>query len=109
MATILREAKVWAKDRPADKPRASSDLTPEEMSRVRICLRFLVCRFGTIAKLANAMGANAWTVRYAMSKRGHPSAGIALRAARAAGVPLEDVLAGRWPVEGACPHCGRGP
>lgn len=29
------------------------------------------------------------------------------RAARLAGVPVEDVLAGRWPVEGACPHCGR--
>jgi hypothetical protein len=30
-----------------------------------------------------------------------------LRASRLAGVPMETILAGEWPQEGACPHCGR--
>jgi hypothetical protein len=104
---ILREPRVWAKPRPTDKPRQSSDLTPDEQANVKAAIRFLALRFGTFAKLAEAMGAKRGTVLYATSKGSGVSAGIALRAARAAGVPLEDVLGGAWPKVGACPRCGR--
>ena len=109
MATILRSRVAWTKPRPPTETRRSSDLTPEEQANAKAALRFLAKRHGTIAKLAEAMGAKPRTVKYALERRGRVSAGLALRAARVAGVPLEDVLAGRWPVTGTCPHCGRGP
>jgi hypothetical protein len=76
---------------------------------VKVALRFLMKRHGTVLELAKAMGANrgTGTVLAALAKRGAVSAGIALRAARVAAVPLEDVLSGAWPPAGACPHCGR--
>ncbi|MDP8999889.1 MAG: hypothetical protein M3O46_07235, partial [Myxococcota bacterium] len=95
---ILREAKVWAKPRPKTERRTSSDLTPEEQTNVRTAIRFLVKRFGTYGKLAEAMGAKKRTVVYAAGKRGHVSAGVALRTARAGGVALEEMLSGRWPL-----------
>ena len=105
---ILREVKTWRRERPATETRRSSDLTPEEQANARRAILFLVKRHGTVAVLAQAMGANFGTVKSAVKTRGRVSAGIALRAARAAGVPLEDVLSGRWPVDGECPYCGRG-
>jgi hypothetical protein len=82
-------------------------MTPEEQEATRVAIRFLAKRFGSFKKLSTSMRANVATVELAASKRGTVSAGIALRVARAAGVPLEDVLAGRFPAKGACPHCGR--
>lgn len=104
---VLAQRVSW---RLAKPPRAvgSADLSPEEQERARVAIRFLVKRFGTWGKLAAAMKANVQTVRFAVSARGAVSAGVALRAARAAGVPLEDVLSGAWPSATACPHCGRG-
>ena len=104
---ILREPKAWAKARDPKATRRSSDLTPEEQANAMAALRFLAKRHGTIAKLAEAMGAKRATLIRAMGKRGGVSAGIALRASRVAGVPLDDVLRGAWPPAGACPYCGR--
>jgi hypothetical protein len=56
--------------------------------------------------LALALKTNAATLRNYGSKK-PPSASVAIRAARLANVSLEDVLASRWPVAGACPHCGK--
>jgi len=36
-----------------------------------------------------------------------PSIALAYRIARMAGVAFDDVTAGRYPVRGPCPHCGR--
>jgi hypothetical protein len=33
---------------------------------------------------------------------------MALRVARLAGVPIDDVLAGKFPPAGTCPYCGNG-
>jgi hypothetical protein len=108
MATILRSRVAWAKPRDPTATRRSYDLTPEERTNASAAIRFLAKRHGTVGKLTLAMGAKRRTVLAAMSRRRCAvSAGLALRAARVAGVPLEDVLAGRWPVAGACPHCGR--
>jgi hypothetical protein len=107
MATILRSRVAWAKPREQAETRTSSDLTPTEQANVKAALHFLAKRFGTFRALAEAMGSKRKTVMYAAMKKAGVSAGIALRAARAAGVPLEDLLSGAWPSAGACPHCGR--
>ena len=104
---VLKERVSWAKPRAATERRTSSDLTPEEQANVRTAIRFLAKRHGSYRKLSEAMGAKVATVQLAGSKRGAVSAGVALRVARASGAPLEDVLAGRWPIAGACPFCGR--
>lgn len=84
------------------------ELTEDERQCVKAALVFLRRRYGTWTALAKAMGIKRATVLYAAGKRGSVSAGVALRAARAAAVPLEDVLSGAWPKPGMCPYCGRG-
>jgi hypothetical protein len=37
------------------------------------------------------------------------SASMVVRVAKIAEVGVDDVLAGKYPVPGTCPHCGRGP
>jgi hypothetical protein len=101
---ILRERVAWSRPKAPRGP----DLSPEERQRVKVALAFLLVRFGKQKALADAMGLKKATVAYAASKRGGVTAGVALRAARAAGVPLEDILSGAWPKPGMCPHCGRG-
>ena|ERR1700733_3272533 len=103
---ILREAKVWRRERPANLTRRSSDLTPDEQANVRKALRFLAVRLGSWPALGKAMRSNASTL-WSVAHKQPVSAGIALRAARVAEVAVEEVLGGRWPVEGMCPRCGR--
>jgi transcriptional regulator with XRE-family HTH domain len=101
---VLREAKTWSRP----KARWGPDLSPEEVAHVKAALAFLRIRHGSLRALAGAMGVKVATVSYAACKKGGVSAGLALRAARAAGVPVEEMLAGRYPPPGVCPHCGRG-
>lgn len=87
--------------------RRSTDLAPDEQRHVRTALRFLVARLGGRAKLASALRLAVSTVDdacYSASRR--PSSAMAIRAARVAGVSVEDVLDG-FPAPGACPLCGR--
>jgi hypothetical protein len=104
---ILRGPKTWTRPRPATETRRASDLTPEEQANVRRALAVLRRRLGTYKALGEALRVNLRTLRWYGEQKGKPSAGVALRAARLAGVAVEELLAGRWPVEGACPHCGR--
>jgi hypothetical protein len=101
---VLRERVGWSRPR----ARRGPDLSPEEAARVKAALRFLAKRHGTWAALAKAMNVKHVTVRHAVDKNGGVSAGVALRAARAAGVAVEDILSGAFPKPGVCPHCGRG-
>ena len=105
--TILRAPKTWTRPQPATETRRASDLTPEEQANVKRALRVLRTRLGSLTALATALRVNPHTLRWYWQKRGKPTAGIALRAARLATVTVEELLAGRWPIEGACPHCGR--
>lgn len=105
--TILTKREVWAKPRLANETRRSSDLTPEEHANVRTAVRFLRIRLGSAAKLASALKVSQKVVDKACAARGRPSAALAIRAARLAGASVEEVLCGRWPLAGACPHCGR--
>lgn len=99
---VLRERVAWSRPKVPRGP----DLTPEEAKHVKAALAFLRARYGSWPKAAAAMGLKPVSVRYVASKRGGVTAGVALRAARAAGVPVEDILSGAWPKPGTCPHCG---
>ena len=105
--TILTVRKAWHAPRPSNETRRSSDLTPEEQAAVRRALVFLRARHGSWGKLAVALRANEQTVKRAGARGRSVSAGVALRAARVAGVAVDELLTGRWPAEGACPWCGR--
>jgi hypothetical protein len=104
--TILREPNVWQKARPANETRRSTDLTPEEQANVRRALHVLRRRLGGYVALSAALRTRVKTLQ-AYGSKGPPSAAVAIRLARVAGVAVDDVLAGRWPVYGSCPHCGR--
>ena len=106
MATILRSRVAWTKPRDPTETRRSTDLTPKEADHARAALRFLRVRLGGGPKLATLLRVNEPVLRLACSSR-QPSAAMAIRAARIAGVPVENVLSGAWPPAGACPHCGR--
>lgn len=105
---ILRERVTWERPRPVRADARPDALTPEERTHVREALRFLRQRMGGWSRLAKAMGLKQETLEQAAKRRSRgPTAGIALRAARVAGVCAEQVLRGEWPPAGACPVCGR--
>ncbi len=104
MAT-LTHAVAWRKKSRQD---VDADLTAEERARVKTALTFLRRRLGSVTALAKAMGVKATRIKAAMRPHGTVSAGVAMRTARAARVPLEAILSGAWPEPGACPYCGRG-
>lgn len=103
---ILTERTIWRRERPRNQTRRSSDLSLAEQENVRVALRFLHTRLGSWQRVAEAMKAHRPTLRDRMYGR-TVTGGLALRVARLAAVPLEDILTGRWPVAGTCPHCGR--
>jgi hypothetical protein len=83
-----------------------SDLTTQEQTNVRAALRYLRARCGTWDALAKAL-------RFKLSSLAHVSGGktvsarLMLRVARLADISVDDLLAGRYPPAGTCPHCGR--
>ncbi len=101
----LTHAVAWRKKAKRD---VDADLTEEERAHVKAALAFLRRRLGSVAALAKAMGVKPCRVWTSMSPSGAVSAGVAMRTARVARVPLEDVLSGAWPKPGACPYCGHG-
>jgi hypothetical protein len=103
--TVLTQRVAWSK--PKTRRRAA-ELTEDEQAHVRKALAFLRERFGSWEALANAMGVEEHRIWYARSEQRTVTAAIAIRSARAARVPLEDILGGAWPKPGTCPHCGRG-
>jgi len=104
--TILTKRSEWRVVRPSNETRRSTDLTPEEQANMRRALLFLRARYGSWAKLATALRAKHHTVERAGGYGRPVGAGLAVRAARLAGVPLDDLLSGAWPGT-RCPTCGR--
>ena len=92
----------------AAKAMPRGDLTIEEQANVRKALRFLRTRAGGAEPLGKALRLNGGTLDHVAAKQ-TVSAGLAVRLARFAGVPVDDLLSGRYPPPGTCPHCGRGP
>ncbi len=101
--TVLTTTKTWKRAHLATLRRP--DLTAEEIANVKRALRFMRIRCGGARQLAHFLGMTPKALACAPYRK--PSVALALRLARCARVPLEEVLAGRWPVDGACPHCGR--
>lgn len=85
-----------------------ADLTTQEQTHVRTALRFLRSRCGGWEPLAKALRS---TAGYLTNVAGTDtvSASIAIRVARLAGVPVDDVLTGNYPAPGTCPYCGHLP
>jgi hypothetical protein len=106
---VLTEARSWRREPKARARLAPDRLSPPESANVRRALLFLRARHGGAAKLAEALGVGRKALEMMCGKTGRPGAGLALRAARLGGVEVEDVLGGRWPVPGSCPHCGMMP
>jgi hypothetical protein len=104
--TILVAPKRWQKTKALAAERTAPELTAEEQRNARAALVFLRKRLGGWRKLAAALRCNFTTVRGAGTQGRPLTAGLALRAARTAGVSVEDVLSGAWPPDGACAHCG---
>ncbi len=81
-------------------------VTPDEQANAKVALRFLRTRAGSWVALAKMTSVTVATLRYTASMRGEVGADIALEIARLAGVPVEEILTGAWPKDGACPYCG---
>jgi len=78
-----------------------SDLTPEEQKNVRTAMRYLRIRCGGVQAFAKALRIARSTVTGRRT-----SASLAFRVARLAGIGVDDVLTGKFPPAGTCPHCG---
>lgn len=83
-------------------------MTAEEQAHTLAALHFLRTRLGNWKLLAKALGFEHCTLLGVKKRRKRVSVNMAYQAARLAGVPFDDVVAGRYPKDGACPYCGRG-
>ena len=83
-----------------------SDLTPEEQKNVRAAMRFLRTRCGDSKQLAKVLRMDPSGIRGVL-RGATVSPAMAFRIARLASVGVDDVLTGRFPPAGTCPHCGR--
>jgi hypothetical protein len=76
---------------------------------VRTVLRFLHTRCGTWAAVSKALKLAEITIGNVVSGRRSVSPLLAFRVARLTKVSVDDVLTGRFPAPGTCPHCGHRP
>ena len=81
------------------------DLTDVEKANVRKALVFLHKRFGTWAHVASTLGFKATTLSRVACGLKPVSALAVMRVARLVRVPVDDVLAGKYPPPGECPYC----
>lgn len=106
MAVIpLRPRRGQGSDPPVVRPRASRSLTDTEAMRLRAAVRNLRGLYGSLRCLAEVMGVSPKTLGNFLYGMTGGSPGLALRAAKAAGTPVEQLLGGLASV-GRCPHCG---
>jgi hypothetical protein len=87
----------------------TKDLTTKEQKAVRTALKFLRLRVGAWAPLAKVLRYESDTIQKVATGRRGATPALALRVARLAGVPIDELLAGRWLSPRVCPHCGRPP
>ena len=86
-----------------------TDLTPKEEAHVRTALRSLRRQCGGWAPVAKALRYQYDSVEKIARGGRSVTASIAIRVARFAGVSFDDLLAGKFPEPGTCPHCGHRP
>jgi len=83
-----------------------SDLTAAEQTNVRTALKFLRTRCGSWTVLSRALGFGESTIGNVVTGFRPVSPVVAFRVAKLAKVGVDDVLQGRYPEPGTCPHCG---
>jgi hypothetical protein len=103
---------VWKRKKEPAQPGGKTlhkvgKLSPEEQACVRVAFGVLKVRYGTVTKIAEAMGVPAKSLKNTFGIRGNVTVGMALEVARLAGVRIDAVLDGEFPEPGACPMCGR--
>lgn len=103
------ESKALAPSLPATAPAKPAplpkgDLTVEEQRNVRVVLRFLRTRLGGWSPLGKVLRFAPKTLEDLAYTR-PPGASLAIRLARVAGAPVDDVLNGRFPP--TCSTCGQ--
>lgn len=81
-------------------------LTPDEARRFRQSMRNLHDAFGTWSCLAAAMGSELHTIHDMMNGRSHVSGDMIVRAMRAGGVTLAELISGPVAAD-RCRACGR--
>jgi len=86
-----------------------SDLTAKEQKAVRTALRFLRLRVGAWGPLAKALRYEWDSIQKVATGKRAVTPALALRVARLAGVPMDELLAGQWLYLRVCPHCGHPP
>lgn len=79
--------------------------TPEEQANVLRAIHYLHARVGTWIGTSRVLRVKRSTLRRARAG-GRIRRYLALRVAALASVPFEDLLAGKFPPHGTCPHCG---
>ena len=84
----------------------ASDLSTVEQANVRTALKFLRLQCGTWAVVAKALRFGEHTLSDVATGRKTPGPVLAFRVARLAKASVDDVLTGRFPAPGTCPHCG---
>ena len=104
--SVLRYKIKWEKHVTEATPARRWNLSKAEQENVKRAIRRLRQRYGE-AKLPELLNANPTTVKHSTERRRKPSPLLAIRAARLAGVPVEDILSGAWAGTGPCPTCGR--
>ena len=81
-------------------------LRPEEQQHTLVALCFLRTRLGTWKLLAKALSFEHCTLLGVKKRRKRVSINMAYCVSMLAGVPFDDVVAGKYPAKGTCPHCG---
>lgn len=99
------EGKVSA--RPKGKRSNALNPTPEESNHIRAAIQTLRVAYGGYDVLASVTGINSKTLRQIKSRMSPGSYGIAILLARAAHVPVEQILRPGVQEAGKCPVCGR--
>lgn len=104
---ILRERQVWKRvdGRKLQGKLPDLDLlTADEQARMRTALDVLRISYGDWRKVAKALKSNRTTITRIVCIKRRCTPSFAARVARLLGVPLGEILAGRFPK--ACPLCG---
>lgn len=72
---------------------------------MRTALRFLRLRVGAWAPLAKALRYEWDSIQKVAAGKRSVTPALALRVARFAGIPMDELLSGQWLSSRICPHC----
>ena len=82
------------------------DLTREEQEHVRNALHFLRVKLGGWRYLTKLLHFEEMTLIQSGNGTRTVTASMAFRIARVVGVPVDDLIHGKFPEPGTCPRCG---